>query len=240
MIPLPNIALVKQGANKQVLAGTLSYSGDTTINAGTLELGASSALADSSAVRINGATSILKLADGVTDVVNALWIDNVQVEKVTYGATGSGAKFIDNMHFAGTGVLEVATGDHVATDYDLWAALYTPADLSNTAGDNDNDGVANFEEYAFGLNSVSGSSVSPILTQVNMTTGTFTYQRRSTTGLTYKILTSTDLVAWPEDTTATAGQVAGDIDANGNQTVSVTLTGAPLTAPKFFVRVAAE
>jgi hypothetical protein len=49
------------------------------------------------------------------------------------------------------------------------------------------------------------------------------------------------LVNWLEDTTATAGQVVGAVDGNGNETVIVTLTGTkPLTATKLFVRVAAQ
>ena len=76
--------------------------------------------------------------------------------------------------------------------------------------------------------------------QLDKTTGTFTYQRRAATGLTYKILKSTTLAAgsWTEDA---AGQVAGTVDENGNETVVVTLSGAkPLGDTKLFVRVAAQ
>jgi len=60
------------------------------------------------------------------------------------------------------------------------------------------------------------------------------------TGLTYKILTSTDLVKWSEDTGASASQVAGAV-TNANQSVLVTLTGSlPLAVPRLFVRVAAQ
>jgi len=106
--------------------------------------------------------------------------------------------------------------------------------------DPDNDGYTNQEEFAFGLNPISGSSVSPILAQLDKTTGQFSYQRLAASGLTYKILTSTTLASgsWTEDATAT--QVAGVIDGNGSQTVVVTLTGAPLGSPRLFVRVAAE
>ncbi len=127
-----------------------------------------------------------------------------------------------------------------ATPYDTWAAIYAPADLLNTAGDNDNDGLVNQQEFAFGLNPTSGTSVNPILVQLDPTNGTFTYQRRADSGLTYKILKSTTLEAgsWTEDA---ASQVAGAVDGNGNETVVVTLSGTkPLGDTKLFVRVSAQ
>jgi hypothetical protein len=74
---------------------------------------------------------------------------------------------------------------------------------------------------------------------LDQTTGQFSYQRRSGTGLTYTVLKSTTLAAgsW---SSASASQVAGAVDGNGNQTVVVTLPGAPLTEDKLFVRVSAE
>ena len=124
--------------------------------------------------------------------------------------------------------------------YSTWANTFLPGnDVSNPAGDNDQDGLTNQQEFAFGLSPISGSSVNPILVQLNKTTGQFSYQRRASSGLTYKILTSTSLTAgsWTHDVGAT--QVTGATDGNGNQIVVVTLTG-PLPASKLFVRVAAE
>ncbi len=129
-----------------------------------------------------------------------------------------------------------------ATDYDDWMATFPsitePADKLSTA-DPDGDGLTNQEEYAFGLNPTLGTSVNPITVPLNKTTGMFTYTRRATpaiTGLTYTVETSTDLAIWPTDVTATqtvTGTV-GDV-----QTVDVTVTGAPLTAPSIFVRIKA-
>ena len=123
--------------------------------------------------------------------------------------------------------------------YITWANGYLPADVSNPAGDNDNDGLVNQQEFAFGLNPISGSSVNPITVQLNKNTGTFTYQRRAGTGLAYTVLKSTTLAAgsW---TPAGAGEVAGAVDGNGNESVVVTLPGAPLGDAKLFVRVAAQ
>ena len=103
--------------------------------------------------------------------------------------------------------------------------------------DDDNDGLTNYQEYAFGLDPTGGSSVNPITVPLNKGTGQFTYQRRtqSLTGLTYTVWSSTDLVTWaPATFTESVTGPVADVE-----TVQVTLTPAP-TAPKFFVQVRAN
>jgi autotransporter-associated beta strand protein len=231
------------GALTQNGVGTLTvtnnantYSGDTTVIKGTLSLGngtTNTSLANASGIIIGtDASAVLNLNYTGTDTVATLTINGVGKPAGIYGSSDPSGRI------TGTGTLTVTTGS--ASPYTTWANTFLPGNnVSNPVGDNDNDGLVNQQEFAFGLSPISGSSVNPILVQLDKTTGTFTYQRRNATGLTYKILTSTDLVSWPEDTTA--GQVAGAVDGNGNQTVVVTLTGTkPLTATKLFVRVAAQ
>ena len=108
--------------------------------------------------------------------------------------------------------------------------------------DDDADGLTNFEEYAFGLTPNSGSSVNPIVTQLNKATGQFSYTRRllSKTGLIYTVRSSTTLATndWTnlvKDTDYTESVSAvGDLE-----TVTITLTPAP-TADKLFIQVTAE
>ncbi len=74
---------------------------------------------------------------------------------------------------------------------------------------------------------------------LDKTTGMFTYTRRATpaaTGLTYTVQTSADLAAWAPDGGAVQNVTGtvGDV-----QTVEVTVSGAPLTAPSIFVRIKA-
>lgn len=143
---------------------------------------------------------------------------------------------VDYAYNGGTQIALVQSG----SDYDDWMDLYpsiTGADKLPTA-DPDGDGLTNEQEYAFGLAPDSGSSINPITAQLDKTAATFSYQRRSSSGLTYTVWTSTDLATWTEDTTAV--QTPGTPDANNVQSVAVTLTGAPLTASKLFVRVKAE
>ena len=181
--------------------------------------------------------SAMLLRDGdvvlvLTREETALFICNGVVQ--TPGVYGSSDP---SGRITGTGTLTVGG----TSPYTTWANSFLPGNnVSNPAGDNDNDGLTNQQEFAFGLSPISGSSVNPILVQLNKTTGQFSYQRRASSGLTYKVLTSTTLAAgsWTQD--VTASQVAGVTDGNGTQTVVVTLTGAPLAASKLFVRVSAE
>lgn len=130
----------------------------------------------------------------------------------------------------------------VGTPFDTWISTNYPGLSDKTStGDPDGDGLSNLQEYAFGLNPSSGASANPITVQLDKTAGTFRYTRRdpAVSGLTYTVLTSTNLVGWAADAGATAGQTVvgttGDV-----QTVAVTLTGAPLGSASLFVRVKAE
>jgi len=140
----------------------------------------------------------------------------------------TGAKWVFT---AATGTLAYV---NAASPYETWGAAYGLS-AGSEGGDLDNDGLTNFQEFAFGLIPNSGSSVNPITSQLNKTAGQFTYQRLAASGLTYTIWTSPDLVNWTQD--FTASQVA--TPAGNNESVVVTLTG-PLPASKLFVRVKAQ
>jgi len=97
--------LTKLGAGSLTLSATNTYNGNTTISNGTLIISAAY-LADTSDVNI-ATGGKLQMNFAGSDTVNALKFDGVAQANGTYGATGSGAANIDDIHFAGTGVLQV-------------------------------------------------------------------------------------------------------------------------------------
>jgi hyaluronate lyase len=236
-------AIIKTTAGTLTLAGNNTFTGNTTIEQGILRV-MSPNFADASTLAIgssvNPGSATLDLPNPGNDTVSTLVINGVvQAVGKTYGNATSVFPVIPTSAITGPGTITVPPGP--GTPYADWAASFLPGnDVSNPAEDNDKDGLTNQQEFAFGLNPVNGASVSPILVQLDKIQGAFTYQRRAGTGLSYRILTSTSLAAngWEEDTAATQSQIA--TPSGDNETVVVTLTGAPLTAPKLFIRVAAE
>ena len=228
--------ITKTGVGRLLLSGVNTYSGDTTVNTGTLVVNGTS-IKDTNKLVIGGG----KVTPTGTEVVNSLFFGTVQQAAGTWGSSGSTATNKDDVHFSGNdGMVSVLTGSSPVSDFDSWLSAYAtitlPADKLPTA-DPDGDGMTNQQEYAFGLNPTSASSVNPITALLDSTTGKFSYTRRATpatTGLIYTVLTSPDLVTWTADTGATQ-----TIITNGNvQTVAVTLTN-PAVAGKLFVRVKA-
>jgi autotransporter-associated beta strand protein len=199
----------------------------------------SSGQIDAAGLDITTATVVFSVVSPLNDAAYVL---------ATYGVgTLTGTAFASvtapsgyTLDYAYNGGTQIALVQSASSPYDTWMTGYpaiTGPDMLPTA-DPDKDGLVNQQEFAYGLIPNSGASVNPVTAQLNKTTGKFTYQRLATSGLAYTIWTSTDLVTWNPDATATAGQVASP--AGANQSVEVTLTGAPLTAGKLFVRVKAE
>jgi hypothetical protein len=129
----------------------------------------------------------------------------------------------------GTWSFSEVTGEltlDIGSDYDDWVTANGVVGTEND--DDDADGLTNFEEYAFGLDPTGGSSVNPIISQLDKSTKKFSYTRRDTTlpdpTLNYSVWFSTDLVTWTEDTDATE-TVSGPVD--DIETVEVTLSTAP-------------
>jgi hypothetical protein len=129
------------------------------------------------------------------------------------------------------GLTNEAVSDYANWAVSFGAALTDPA----PAADPDGDSLTNQQEYAFGLNPTTGSSINPIVSPLIGTQ--FAYTRRAGTGLTYKVLYSTDLTAWTEDKNAIQSPVA---PVNSVERVSVTLVDAIPVDGKLFVRVAAQ
>ncbi len=218
--------------------GFLSYTGNTTILNGTLTVTHPN-FADSSTLTIGtvaAAPAVLNLPTAGTDTVALLVIDGVSFTTGEFGSVDSGAA---NETDAITGLGRINVTPSAASPYDTWVASFQPGfTLNLPSQDQDGDGLTNQQEFAFGLNPKSGASVSPIVGGL-ASSGQFSYTRLASSGLTYRVFTSTTLGVWTLDAGATASQVPGPVNENGVQTVAVTLTAAP-AGGKLFARIEAE
>ncbi|MES2439514.1 MAG: autotransporter-associated beta strand repeat-containing protein [Verrucomicrobiota bacterium] len=178
-------ALVKTGAGILTLTGLNTYTGDTTVNAGKLAVNGS-AIADTGKLVINGG----QVQPTGTEVVGTLFFGGVQQESGTWGATGSGATHIDNVHFTGTGVVNVIAGPPVG--YSGWAATNAGGQTSNL--DFDNDGVRNGIEYF--MNSAAGFTANPAIVGGTVSWTNGGNIPSSSYGTEFYVQTSGDLVTW--------------------------------------------
>ena len=258
--------LTKLGAGTLTLSGANTYTGDTTVEDGVLEVSASGSLrfvptSNTATNRVTGTASLsflgtVNLDLGAADLTNGnawtlfdvgtLGSATVTPAAITstagsFGQSGTTWTLVDGNNTWSfeetTGVLSLAVA--ASNDYETWGSTYGLA-VGSEGGDLDNDGVTNFEEYAFGLIPNSGSSVNPIAVPFDKSTGTFSYTRRDPNlqnpALTYTVWYSTDLSGWTQDT----GAVEGTPVLNGEvETVPVTISGSLLTNPALFIQVRA-
>lgn len=90
-------------------AANIAVSGVSAEKQGRMIVNASKTFSRKATVAL-GANGILELAAGTANRVASLKIDGVDKPCGTYGASGSGAQFVDDAHFAGKGLLQVTGG----------------------------------------------------------------------------------------------------------------------------------
>jgi autotransporter-associated beta strand protein len=141
--------LTKQGSGTLTLTGLNSYTGDTTVSAGTLELQALGSLDDAAKVKLlTGSTLQLNFVG--TDTVGSLYFDGVLQAAGIWGRVGSGAAH-ESPLITSDGLLLVSTGA-VTSPFVNWAATthgLTGADALAGA-DPDFDGYNNLAEFVLG------------------------------------------------------------------------------------------
>jgi autotransporter-associated beta strand protein len=212
--------LLKSGTGMLQLTATNTYTGTSTVTGGTLAVDGDS-LANSSSLIIDG--GLIDPSGGV-EVVETLFFGATQQAAGTWGATGSGATFIDDTRFTGTGVVSVVTGP--ATGYSTWAATNAGGQTADL--DFDNDGVSNGVEFFFGETG-STFTANPSLDSSNNIAWTNGGNiSDSAYGTEFVVQTSPDLSVWTdvllEDVTNTAGSVSYTLTGPGPKFVRLKVT----------------
>lgn len=148
-------ATVTVDAGTLTLTGANTYTGDTIVNGGVLAINGS-AINDANKLTINGG----KVSPTGNEVVNTLFFGATQQLAGTWGATGSGATFIDDTRFSGTGTVTVISGP---PGFVTWAALKgldgTPGKENGISDDPEKDGINNLLEFYFDGDPLASSPV---------------------------------------------------------------------------------
>jgi autotransporter-associated beta strand protein len=225
---VPASSLIKNGNGTMALTASNSYDGNTTVNAGTLRLGNgsnNSNLANAADVIVASGASLHLNYTG-TDTIDELWLGGVRKSPGIYSFANS------NGFITGTGTLTVINGP--PSDYASWKSANNISGDMN--GDDDQDGMSNFSEYAFGQNPTAPSG-NPHSLQVTPANKIFTYTRRkrSLTGLNYTVWTSNNLINFIHDASAT--EAVTSISGTDLESVAVSISPSLSSETKLFVRI---
>ncbi|MCX6855567.1 MAG: cadherin-like beta sandwich domain-containing protein [Verrucomicrobia bacterium] len=233
------LTLIKTGTGTLSLIGPRSYSGDTTVSAGTFSL-SSSGFADSADIALaSGATLDLNFTG--TDTVDELYINGVRQARGTWGSLTSTAVH-KSSQMTGSGILNVNTGESATVvAFALWAnSLGLTGPNTGFDADYDHDGLLNLLEFALGT-LPNNAALGPLSFSGNViTTGqpvadgtNAVFIRRKdhiAAGLVYTVEFSPDLITWTAST-ATPTVLADD---GTHEVVSVPM---PALQTRHFFRV---
>ena len=218
------IAVVKGGISVQTLSGTNTYSGDTTVNAGTLKFSIANASNQASTVTVAATGATLELDFAGTDTVNKLFIGGTPMAAGVYKSTANPAVGIAIPQITGLGTLTVSAGG-ASSNFASWANDPTKGNIPGAlpGEDFDNDGLSNLVEYALGKNPRISSQPAGVLVG-NVITFTKGADAIANGDVSWVIETSTTLetATWTPQVTQPAADPAA--------TIAYTLTPGTPTA----------
>ena len=247
------VGLVKSGNSTATLTGINTYTGDTTVEEGTLSIN-NAYLADSSTVKVGivaNASASLNLNHATTDTVDKLFIDGVQMPAGTYGSSTSAAANKNDTAFSGNGILNVTSSPPVNA-YLAWATTTYGLAGGNAAFDfdYDKDGIANGMEWILGGNPTvnDNSSILPAVTGTAAGGLTLVFNRA-----TASIPETTLTCEWNTDLNSTWNSIpigvadvgpsginpTVDIDAPSEGKVTVNIPAANAVGGRIFARLKA-
>ncbi len=199
------------------------YSGNTTVNSGTLKLGAVNVNNDASTITVESGAKI-DIAFSGNDTVGTLILGGTNVGPGTYNASHPTYGSYFTATDSGSIVVPAPVGG-----YSAWQNA-NGAGVQTVDQDHDNDGVDNGVEYFMGGNTnTTGFTATPALNSSNNITWTMGDTYSGTYGTDYVVQTSSNLTAWSP---VAIGDVVID-NTIPNKSVSYTLTGVG----KRFVRL---
>ncbi len=238
--------LTKDGSSHIILTQENTYTGDTSILAGTLTIDRPF-LADGSTVRIAAGATLdffFETAE-TTDTIASLVIGGVARPAGIYGPIGSGAQF-EIAALTGDGLLEVTT-DGPSGSYDAWAAQIPDENLRGFDDDADNDGIRNGLEYILGGNPNASDAVIVPASEVTDTQFVFTFSRSDESEADTELVFqwSSDLAGWNDvpvgAANSTTGGVTVEVAENGGDpdTITVRVPRSNAAGGKLFGRLSA-
>ncbi len=242
------MTLTKSGEGTQVFEGIHTYTGATTIEGGILRI-TNPYLDDASDVIISASAQLDLQFDesggDVTDTVETLTIGGVQQAAGIYGATGSGATTIDDVHFAGVGTLTVTSGPGGGSAYDTWAAGPFDATLTDPSPslDFDNGGLDTGIEWVVGGDPTDGSDDAGNTPTVSEdgTYLVFTYNRTDAANddpnTEIKVEYGSDLTGWTPAENAVSGVIINETPGSASDVVEVKIPMSLAVGDKLFARL---